>query len=66
MLAAHGSIHRQTAMRLAGGFAVWREVCFDSLPPVMRKLMHVRRRVEASEALDKAHRDAAAVLQVAP
>jgi len=39
---------RYKAFRVATFFSCWRHLCFNELPPVLRELMRVRRRMMAS------------------
>ena len=58
VLAGPGSVQRRLASRLADGFAIWRAVCFEVLPPVVRQLMHVRRRIEESARQERTREEA--------
>jgi phage terminase small subunit len=49
-VAGPSAAQRRLTGRVADSFAQWRQVCVDVIPPVLRQLLHVRRRMEQSQA----------------
>ena len=53
-IAGPGTALRRQRERLAQGFGTWHEVCVLALPPVMRQLLHARRRMVQAEQAQEA------------
>ena len=53
-IAGPGTALRRQRERLAQGFGTWHEVCVLALPPVMRQLLHARRRLVQAEQAQEA------------